>query len=114
MHTIGIRRTKTTRVNGRLLVELPPRELHDVPITLDKASRAVYDAWAKAGEGQTVHDLCCSDEGPLARIAVVLTVASAVVSPSIIVLVQASRVKTARHVTVHRVTFNFPGLRVIT
>ena len=50
MHSIGIRRTKTTLVNGRPLVELPPRELHDVPITLDKATRAVYDAWAKAGE----------------------------------------------------------------
>ena len=49
MHTVGIRRTKATRVNGRPLVELPPRELHDVRITLDKATRAVYDAWANAG-----------------------------------------------------------------
>jgi len=55
MHTIGIRRTKATRVNGRPLVELPPRQLHDVPITLDKATRAVYDAWAKAGQLQTIH-----------------------------------------------------------
>ena len=59
MHTVGIRRTKATRVNGRPLVELPPRELRDVPITLDKATRAVYDAWSTAGLLQTVHGSLC-------------------------------------------------------
>ena len=49
MHNIGTRRTKATQVGGRPLVELPPRELHDVPISLDKATRAAYDSWATAG-----------------------------------------------------------------
>ena len=50
MHNIGIRRTKATQVNGRPLVELPPRDVHNVSVSLDKATRAIYDAWSTAGE----------------------------------------------------------------
>ena len=50
MGTIALRRTKAQQVNGRPLVALPDKTVHQVAVQLDAASRAKYERWQAAGE----------------------------------------------------------------
>ncbi|EFN54350.1 hypothetical protein CHLNCDRAFT_135608 [Chlorella variabilis] len=49
MGTIALRRTKAQQVNGRPLVALPDKTVHQVAVQLDAASRAKYERWQAAG-----------------------------------------------------------------
>ena len=51
MHSVALRRTKETRVNGAPLVALPTKSVFTVHVRLDPASRTKYRAWEEAGRG---------------------------------------------------------------
>ena len=70
MARLALRRTKESRVEGgKPVVELPPKHINEVKVTLSTEHRAKYDRWEQAGGYRTrphlfhchEHDisLCC-------------------------------------------------------
>lgn len=50
MRIVAMRRTKTQKVNGKPLVELPDRQLFIQPVELSLEERKLYDSMAKEGK----------------------------------------------------------------
>lgn len=51
MARLALRRTKETRVEGgRPVVELPPKHINEVKVTLSADHREKYNRWEQAGE----------------------------------------------------------------
>jgi SWI/SNF-related matrix-associated actin-dependent regulator of chromatin subfamily A3 len=49
MAAVALRRLKTTEVNGRPLVQLPPKMIEFVEVDLPETQRELYDRWEAAG-----------------------------------------------------------------
>ena len=55
---LALRRTKETRVEGgRPVIELPPKHINQVKVTLSAARREKYTCWEQAGELRRGHRL---------------------------------------------------------
>ena len=53
MATLALRRTKDTRVEGgKPVVELPPKHINEVKVTLSAGHREKYERWEQAGESR--------------------------------------------------------------
>lgn len=50
MEVLAIRRTKTMKVDGKLLVELPPKTVLLQYVKLSEDERTMYDSMAKDGK----------------------------------------------------------------
>lgn len=49
LNTVALRRSKEQEVNGRRLVQLPPKAVHLVRVRLSREERLKYERWEDAG-----------------------------------------------------------------